>query len=82
MRFRKKVALKSKFFTRLQILSEKKMNQSPSEVIMVRPVSFGFNAETSEDNPFMNNDVNNDKNDFDVNLKAQKEFDNAVDRLR
>jgi hypothetical protein len=49
---------------------------------MVRPVSFGFNAETSDDNSFMNNDVNNDKNDFDVNLKAQKEFDNAVDCLR
>ena len=58
------------------------MNQSPSEVIMVRPASFGFNAETSGDNAFMNSDGvdSNDKND--VHLKAQNEFDNAVELLR
>ena len=58
------------------------MNQSPTEVIMIRPASFGFNDETSGDNVFMN-DTDADGNvDADVAVKAQREFDAAVDALR
>ena len=56
------------------------MNQSPSEVIMIRPASFGFNAETSQDNAFMNDD--NVNVDVNVAEEALREFDAAVDALR
>lgn len=46
---------------------------------MVRPASFGFNAETAQDNAFMNS--GNELGD-DINSKAQKEFDEAVNLLR
>jgi hypothetical protein len=54
------------------------MNQSPSEVIMVRPASFGYNLETAKDNAMMNraSDLDN------LNEQARKEFDNAVELLR
>ena len=57
------------------------MNQSPSEVIMIRPASFGFNAETSQDNVFMNDDIEHDA-DNDVAEKGRIEFDAAVETLR
>ena len=54
------------------------MNQSPSEVIMVRPASFGYNLETAKDNAMMNKVT-----DFDnLNAEARKEFDGAVKLLR
>ena len=60
------------------------MSQSPSEVIMIRPASFGFNVETSEDNAFMNdaNDVGIVGSNVDVAREALREFDAAVDALR
>ena len=45
---------------------------------MIRPVSFGFNDETSADNVFMNDT----DADVDVAKEAQREFDAAVDVLR
>ena len=57
------------------------MTQSPSEVIMIRPASFGFNAETSQDNVFMNDDIEHDA-DNDVAEKGRIEFDAAVETLR
>ena len=56
------------------------MSQSPEEVIMVRPASFGFNLETSLDNAFQNNDL--EKEWLDLNGQAQKEFDHSVQELR
>jgi hypothetical protein len=56
------------------------MSQSPKEVIMVRPASFGYNLETSLDNAFQNNDL--EKEWLDLNLEAQKEFDGSVINLR
>ena len=59
------------------------MNQSPSEVIMIRPMAFGFNAETSQDNAFMNDDdVVGSNVGVDVAKEALREFDAAVDALR
>lgn len=45
---------------------------------MVRPASFGYNLETAKDNAMMNRAVDLDN----LNAKAQKEFDNAVELLR
>ena len=48
---------------------------------MIRPTSFGFNAETSQDNVFMNDD-DVDGSNVDVAQKALRQFDAAVDALR
>ena len=56
------------------------MSQSPEEVMMVRPASFGFNLETSLDNAFQNNDL--EREWLDLNLQAQIEFDKSVQLLR
>ncbi len=45
---------------------------------MVRPASFGYNLETAKDNAMMNKALDLDN----LNAKAQKEFDNAVELLR
>lgn len=52
--------------------------QSTSHILMIRPVSFGFNEETAASNAFQNRDaVKNDANE-----KAQLEFDGMVNILR
>jgi hypothetical protein len=56
------------------------MSQSSSEVIMIRPASFGFNVETSQDNVFMNDDKIDAE--IDVGEQARREFDSAVEELR
>ena len=49
---------------------------------MIRPTSFGFNAETSQDNVFMNDDdVDGSNVDVDVAQKALRQFDAAVDAI-
>jgi hypothetical protein len=52
--------------------------QSTSHILMIRPVSFGFNEETAASNAFQNR--NADKNGVDE--KAQQEFDGMVTILR
>jgi hypothetical protein len=48
-----------------------------TQLLMVRPFSFGFNAETSESNSFQHEPV-----ECDVGGEAQAEFDAAVDTIR
>ena len=53
-------------------------SQTPSEVLMVRPLSFGFDAETAASNAFQSEAAAKD----DTSVRAQAEFDAAVDKLR
>jgi hypothetical protein len=49
----------------------------PNLLLMIRPLSFGFNAETSDTNAFQKNlELNN------VCVAAQNEFDQMVDKLK
>lgn len=50
--------------------------QSTSEVLMIRPVHFGYNAETAVNNYFQQ------KTDSTVQEKAVQEFDELVSKLR
>lgn len=55
------------------------MAQSASNILMIRPASFGFNPETELSNSFQS------KTSSDYNVVKQKaiqEFDNAVEKLR
>ncbi|MCQ6959390.1 citrulline utilization hydrolase CtlX [Mucilaginibacter aquariorum] len=54
------------------------MNQSTSNILMIRPVAFGFNAQTAESNAFQNRDDDQQA----VQQKAQQEFDGFVKVLR
>ena len=53
-------------------------HQSTSHILMVRPVSFGFNEQTAGSNAFQNRDAHHNG----VNEKAQAEFDGMVNILR
>jgi hypothetical protein len=53
------------------------MNQSTSNILMIRPVSFGFNEQTAESNAFQNRDSNQQQ----VQAKALAEFDGFVKTL-
>jgi hypothetical protein len=55
------------------------MSQSTSNLLMIRPVSFGFNEQTAGSNAFQNR---NDENNSGVQEKALKEFDGFVNVLR
>jgi hypothetical protein len=52
-------------------------SQSTNSILMIRPVAFGFNAQTAESNAFQNRDANQQ----DVQQKAQQEFDGFVNIL-
>ncbi len=52
-------------------------NQTTSKVLMIRPVHFGFNAETATTNTFQR-----DEQDNNVQEMALAEFDNLVQLLR
>jgi len=52
-------------------------NQSTSNILMIRPVSFGFNEQTAESNAFQNRDANQQT----VQDKALAEFDHFVKTL-
>jgi len=52
--------------------------QSTANILMIRPVSFGFNEQTAGSNAFQNRDDNN----REVQEKALKEFDGFVSVLR
>ena len=51
--------------------------QTTSNILMIRPVEFGFNAQTAVNNAFLK-----PGSDFDVQEKALKEFDDFVEVLR
>ncbi len=53
-------------------------SQSTSNILMIRPVAFGFNAQTAESNAFQNRD----DDQFAVQQKAVEEFDGFVNVLR
>jgi hypothetical protein len=52
-------------------------SQSTNSILMIRPVAFGFNAQTAESNAFQNRGANQQ----DVQQKAQEEFDGFVNIL-
>ena len=52
--------------------------QSTSNILMIRPVAFGFNTQTAESNAFQNRDDDQQA----VQQKAQQEFDGFVKVLR
>ena len=53
--------------------------QLTSHILMIRPVAFGFNAETAEDNHFQ---VGSDLDSQTIQTKALSEFDGLVGELR
>jgi hypothetical protein len=54
------------------------MSQSTNHILMIRPVSFGFNEQTAGSNAFQNRGADIS----DVNTIAQQEFDGMVAILR
>ena len=52
------------------------MEQNAHQLLMIRPVNFGFNAETAVNNAFQKNIAGN------IQQKALQEFDAFVDVLR
>jgi hypothetical protein len=54
------------------------MNQSTSNILMIRPVAFGFNAQTAQSNAFQNRGANQQL----VQQKALQEFDSFVAILK
>lgn len=56
------------------------MDQITSHILMVRPVSFGYNEETATNNAFQSKDP--ELSDLEVREKAIREFDAFVSRLR
>ena len=53
-------------------------NQTTNQILMIRPVRFGFNAQTAVNNAFQVADINQIK----VQQQAVEEFDSFVDKLR
>ncbi|MGJ7033856.1 citrulline utilization hydrolase CtlX [Niabella hirudinis] len=51
--------------------------QTTSHLLMIRPIAFGFNTETAVNNAFQKK-----KDDWNVNEKAQQEFDQLVALLK
>jgi hypothetical protein len=54
------------------------MSQSTNNILMIKPVNFGFNTQTAESNAFQNRDDDQQA----VQQKAQQEFDGFVNVLR
>jgi hypothetical protein len=61
-------------------INHKKMNQSTNTILMIRPVSFRMNEQTAVNNYYQK--VIDNLLPATVNLKAQKEFDAFVEKLR
>ena len=55
------------------------MNYIANKILMIRPARFGYNSQTAESNAFQ---VKVDLSDDEVHLKALKEFDLMVEKLR
>lgn len=56
---------------------QKQDKQTTSQVLMIRPAAFTYNAETAVNNAFQKNNASED-----IQQKALKEFDAFVDKLR
>lgn len=56
------------------------LEQACHSVIMVRPASFGFNADTASNNPYQHGDL--PLTEEEVNALASAEFDAFVEKLR
>jgi hypothetical protein len=56
-------------------------SQTTSNILMIRPVRFGFNEQTAESNTFQNATVAAQTRDT-AQANAQREFDNMVQQLR
>jgi hypothetical protein len=54
--------------------------QTTRHILMVRPASFGFNAETAQNNAFQQNDTRRSADE--ITQAAKKEFDRFVRKLR
>ena len=54
------------------------MSQATNSILMIRPINFGYNEETAKDNHYQTKELTH-KN---ANERAQKEFDNMVNKLR
>lgn len=52
-------------------------SQTTNNILMIRPVNFGYNLETAATNHFQNSE----NQEIDVNKQAQLEFDNMVNKL-
>ncbi|NJN42844.1 MAG: amidinotransferase [Flammeovirgaceae bacterium] len=57
-----------------------RFRQSPSSILMVRPASFGLNPETASSNAYQA--VSLDEDPQSIQLKAEVEFDRAVQLLK
>ena len=56
-------------------------SQTTSNILMIRPVNFGFNQETAESNAFQNAEFS-EKNKNESQQEALREFDEMVGQLR
>ena len=56
------------------------LSQAPSDVLMIRPASFGFNNQTSDSNTFQKNSQSD--NAREIMSRSVKEFDKMVKILR
>jgi hypothetical protein len=56
-------------------------SQTTSNILMIRPVNFGFNQETAESNAFQNAEFGK-QNQNNAQSEALKEFDDMVEQLR
>ena len=54
------------------------MSQATNSILMIRPINFGYNEETAQDNHYQIKELTYNN----VNERAQKEFDNMVFILR
>jgi hypothetical protein len=59
----------------------KMRSQTTSNILMIRPVNFGFNQETAESNAFQNAEFGEQNKDQSQQI-ALKEFDEMVNQLR
>lgn len=57
-----------------------KNKQNTQSILMIEPVSFGFNEETANDNKFQSNDLSIDSKS--IQRKALDQFTNMVEKLR
>lgn len=60
-------------------MTNRRKNQTTSNIFMVRPANFGFNPETAENNAFQVNDRSNSRSE--IKSLAKEEFDNFVEKL-
>ena len=62
--------------------SQNVLHQSPKEVVMIRPGSFGFDIDTMESNAFQNDISGDGKDEKEIHEAALAEFDGVVSLLK